>query len=172
MFIEAILISMILGLIRGGKLRRFKSINHKTMWIFILGILIQYILAFLSEVNDIDNLNRILIYNKQIQIVSYVLILVGIVSNLKFRSLWAILLGYILNFIVLVTNNWQIPNLVSNSIVDQIKLPVLADTILFSEPYPLPKVISIGDLIISFGIFALIQEIMLTEDNFMSGYRL
>ncbi|CCQ94610.1 conserved membrane hypothetical protein [[Clostridium] ultunense Esp] len=171
MFAEAILISIILGLIRGGNLKRFKSINHKTMWIFILGILIQYILGFLSKAEGIDSLNKILLYNKQLQILSYILILIGILFNLKLRSLWVVLLGYVLNFLVLATNNWERPNLINNPIMDHIKFPFLGDTILFSESYPLPKIISLGDLIISFGIFALIQEIMLGEDSFMGGYR-
>ncbi|HSH34624.1 DUF5317 family protein [Schnuerera sp.] len=171
MIIEAILISIILGLIRGGKLKRFKSINHKTMWIFILGILIQYILAFLFEMNEINSINKILVYSKQLQIISYILILIGVGSNLRLRSLWAILLGYVLNFIVLATNNWEKPILINNSIIENIKFPILGDTIGFFEPYPFPKTISLGDLIIGFGIFALIQEIMLGEDSFMGGYR-
>lgn len=171
MFVEAILISIIIGLIRGGKLRRFKSINHKTMWIFILGILVQYILVFLSKAEEIDSLNKILVYSRQLQIFSYILILIGILFNLKLRSLWAVLLGYVLNFLVLVTNNWERPNLINNPIIEDIKFPFLGDTILFAEPYPLPKIISLGDLIMSFGIFALIQEIMLGEDPYMGGFR-
>ncbi|MCF6465256.1 DUF5317 family protein [Clostridium sp. Cult2] len=172
MFVEAILISIIIGLIRGGKLKRFKSINHKTIWVFILGILIQYIFVFLSKVEEIDGLNKLLVYNKQLQIISYILILIGVLTNIKLRSFWAILFGYVLNFIVLISNNWERPNLINNPMVEDIKFPVLGDTILFSEPYPIPRTMSLGDLIISFGIFALIQEIMLGEDSFMGGYRL
>lgn len=172
MFFEAILISIILGLIRGGKLKRFKSLNHKTVWVLILGILIQYILVFLSKVEELDSLRKILEYNKQLQIISYILILIGVLTNIKLRSFWVILLGYVLNFIVLVSNNWERPNLLNNSILENINFPALGDTILFSEPYPIPRIMSIGDLIISFGIFALIQEIMLSGDSFMGGYRL
>jgi len=57
-------------------------------------------------------------------------------------------------------------------IMEGTKYPVLGDIIVFSKPYPIPKIISFGDLLIGFSIFLLIQEIMLSEDSFMGGYRL
>lgn len=193
MFIEAILFSLIIGLIRGGKLRRFKAINHKSSWIFILGMLIQYVLIFLNRIEEMKAINNILVYTKEIFIVSYILILIGILTNIKFRSLWAILVGFVLNFIALATNGWKMPVLLDgirligldglyeiiekgNSslyvpISEGIKYPILGNIIIFSNPYPIARIISLGDMIISFGIFALIQEIMLGEDSFIGGYR-
>lgn len=192
MLIEAIILSLIIGLIRGGKFRRFKSVNHKTMWVLILGILIQYILVFLNKIEAIGKVNQIISHTKEIMIISYILILIGIFTNLKFRSLWAALLGYIMNFLVFSMNNWKIPILIEgipfiNSpkleeiietgstylytpITEGVKYPILGDIIVFAKPYPISRIISLGDLIISFSIFALIQEIMVGEDSFMGGY--
>lgn len=194
MFIEAILISIIIGLLRGGKLKRFKAINHKTMWILVFGMVIQYILVFLNRVEEIGSISKILLYTKQAQIISYILILIGIVTNFRFKSLCIVLVGFLMNFFVIMTNGWRRPILLegvklTNSsglyemiemgkvalytpIVESTKYPILGDIIIFAEPYPISRIISLGDLIISFGIFALIQEIMLGKSSFMKGYRL
>jgi hypothetical protein len=193
MFIESIVISIIIGFIRGGKIKRFKATNHKTMWILLFGIVIQYALIFLNRVEEIGSISKILSYTKEILIISYLLILIGLVTNLKFRSLWAVLIGYMMNFLVIAANGWKKPILLEGielfnvkglkemiemgksalytPIVESTKYPALGDIIIFSNPYPISKIISLGDLVISFGIFALIQEIMLGEDSFMGGYR-
>lgn len=193
MFIESIVISIIIGFIRGGKIRKFKAKNHKTIWILLFGMVIQYALIFLNRVEEIGSISKILSYTKEILIISYLLILIGLVTNLKFRSLWAVLIGYMMNFLVIAANGWKKPillegielsnakglkemieigkNALYTPIVESTKYPVLGDIIIFSNPYPISKIISLGDLVISFGIFALIQEIMLGEDSFMEGYR-
>ncbi len=57
-------------------------------------------------------------------------------------------------------------------ITDSTKYSILGDIIVFANPYPISRIISLGgDLIISFGIFALIQEIMLGQGS-SRGYRL
>ena len=193
MFIESIVISIIIGFIRGGKIRKFKAKNHKTIWILLFGMVIQYALIFLNRVEEIGSISKILSYTKEILIISYLLILIGLVTNLKFRSLWAVLIGYMMNFLVIAANGWKKPILLEGielfnvkglkemiemgksalytPIVESTKYPALGDIIIFSNPYPISKIISLGDLVISFGIFALIQEIMLGEDSFMGGYR-
>lgn len=193
MFIEAILLSLIIGLIRGGKLRRFRGINHKTLWGLILGMLIQYILIFLNRIEEMKSIDNILVYTREIIVISYILILIGIITNIKFRSLGALLVGFVLNFITLATNGWKMPILLEGvaltgldglyeliekgssslyiPISQSTKYPILGDIIIFSNPYPITRIISLGDMIISFGIFAFILEIMLGEDSFMGDYR-
>lgn len=193
MFIEAILISIIIGLIRGGKLKRFKAINHKTMWLIVFGIVIQYILTFLNRADEMASMSTILSYTKSAQIISYILILIGIAANFKFKSLWIVLAGFLMNFFVTGVNGWRRPILLEGikltnasslyemieagnvalytPITDSTKYSILGDIIVFANPYPISRIISLGDLIISFGIFALIQEIMLGQGS-SRGYRL
>lgn len=194
MLIEAILFSLIIGLIRGGKLKRFRAINHGTIWFLLLGMLIQYMLAFLNKIELVGSLDKIVIYSKEIMLLSYILILAGIFTNIKFRSLWLTFAGFIMNFIAFAMNNWRIPILkeglallesnilgqlleagptyLYTAIGENIKHPLLGNIIVFSHPYPISKIISLGDMLVAFGIFALIQEIMLTDDSFMGGYSL
>ena len=170
MFLEAIVLSVIIGYIRGGKLRGSRRLNRITILLLILGIAIQYVLTYAGEFADISNMELIVKYNKIIQILSYILILIGILTNIKVKSMWAVLAGYILNFISTILNGWNMPNILENG-AENVSLPVLGKTIQFFAPYPLPKVLSLGDVIISFGIFSLIQEIMLSDDGYRSGYR-
>lgn len=170
MFVEAIILSLIIGLIRGGKLKRIKALNTGTMLLLLIGIVVQYFMYYVGIIEDASNFEIILKYSTQLQIVSYILILIGIVANIRFRSLWVMLVGYVLNFVVFVTNGWRIPNLIENS-VQNVKFPTLGYTIKFFEPYPIPNMLTLGDLIISFAVFALIQEVMIGGNSNRKGYR-
>lgn len=164
MFLEAIILSVIIGFIKGGNLRGFKRLNKLSAFLFIVGAVIQYLLGTLDQLVESNSIDLVMKYNKPIQILSYAFILTGIFTNIKFKSLWAVLVGYIFNFLSVAFNDWVMPNLFSEE-VESAKLAMLGKTIQFVEPYPFPKLLSLGDLIIAFGIFSLIQEIMLEGDG-------
>ena len=177
MFIELIILSLIIGLVRGGKISRFKNINFKKMWLFIIAILIQYFLFSINHIEEVHLFDNLFKYLKQLIIISYILLFIGIIINLRYKSLWLILAGSILNFIVLLANGWKRPVLEEGlklvgidtllplyiPILEETKLSILGDIIIVSKPYPFPHVFSIGDIIISLGLFMLIQEIMLSD---------
>lgn len=171
MFVEALILSIIIGLIRGGKIKRIRILNSGSIWVLLLGIVIQYLLSILNLVEGNGSVVFILKYTTQIQVFSYILILIGIIMNIRIKSLWALFVGYGLNFISLAFNGWVIPNLIESPTQD-VKFPILGYTIEFFEPYPLPKILTLGDIIISFGIFALIQEVMVGGSSYSRGYRL
>lgn len=135
MFVEALILSIIVGLIRGGNIRKIRLANTLGVWLLLLGIVIEYSFSFLSFVEINNNLDIILKYSTQIHVISYILIFIGIVLNLRIKSLWALLVGYGMNFISLAFNGWTIPNLIDNAI-EGVKFPILAYTIKFFEPYP------------------------------------
>lgn len=192
MFIEFIILSIVIGLIRGGKFSNLFKVNFKKMWLLIAALIIQYLLIvinFMDEVNYIDKLFR---YMNKLAIISYVLLLIGIIMNLRYKSLWVVLGGAILNFTVMAANNWKRPILLEGiglegferfhrlleqgnlplytTITHGTKLSVLGDIIIVPKPYPYPHIFSIGDLIISLGLFTLIQEIMFFGNKY-SGSR-
>lgn len=191
MIIEAILLSIVVGLIRGGKLSRFSKVNFKKMWILLFGIILQSFIIFLNGVEGIHVSEKIFKCMKELIIISYLILLVGILLNFEYRSLWLVLAGNILNFFVMIANHWKRPVLqegvkligldslyamlsgdtlsLYTAIDAQTKYPILGNIIVFSNPYPIPRILSIGDLIISFGLYTLIQEIMLSESKGMSN---
>lgn len=81
-----------------------------------------------------------------------------------------------MNFMVLFRNAWKMPVLseaihltstvLHTPIVQGTKLSVLGKIIVFADPYPLVKVISMGDLLIGLGVILLIQEVMLGKYTF------
>lgn len=190
MLAEAIVISMIVGLVRGGKLSKFRDIKEKTLWFFVIGILIQSILTFSQSLIGISIIDNILTYTKEILLFSYLLLSIGIIINYKNKALWISFIGYILNLLAIFSNSWKKPILIEGlnltgklelieiikeksisvytPLVEGIKYPSLGNIIIFSDPYFLAKVVSIGDIIISIGIFVFIQDIMFKETNFFS----
>ncbi len=188
MFIEVIILSIIIGLIRGGKLSKLTKVNFKRMWILIFAFVFQYFIMFINSIEEFHMAEKVLRYTKEIVVISYILLFIGIFMNIRYRSLWVVLGGTVLNFFVMVANGWKRPILkeglrlagwdsiygmiegnslpLYTAISDNIKYPILGDIIVFSKPYPFPHIMSIGDLIICFGLYTLIQEIMLSEDSY------
>ena len=191
MFIEVIILSIIVGLIRGGKFTRLLKVDFKKMWILILAFVFQHFLLLINSTEEIQMMGKIFRYSKQLIILSYMLLFIGIFANIKYRSLWVVFGGAVLNFIVIAANQWKIPilkeglNLIGlknmyvmveggsvplyTAISDTTKYSILGDVIVVSKPYPFPSIISIGDLLMYFGLYTLIQEIMLSEGAYQES---
>ena len=187
MFIEIIILSIIIGLVRGGKLSRFKRVNFKKMWVLILALIIQYFLVTINFIEELHYLDGVFRFTKQLSIISYILLFIGIIINLRYRSLWVVLAGSIMNILAMIFNGWKRPILVEGiellgfedlgflleqgklplytPIVEKTKLAILGDIIVLPKPYPYPHIFSLGDFIIYLGLFVLIQEIMISEDR-------
>ncbi|MBU5293014.1 DUF5317 domain-containing protein [Anaerosalibacter bizertensis] len=187
MFIEIIILSIIIGLVRGGKLSRFKRVNFKKMWVLILALIIQYFLVTINFIEELHYLDGVFRFTKQLSIISYILLFIGIIINLRYRSLWVVLAGSVMNILAMIFNGWKRPILVEGlellgfedlgflleqgklplytPIVEKTKLAILGDIIVLPKPYPYPHIFSLGDFIIYLGLFVLIQEIMISEDR-------
>jgi hypothetical protein len=174
MLIETLLISLIVGKIRGGKIKNLINIPIDG-WVFIIvGFLISYLSVFLiSRGNQL--LYEGLVY---IQSISSILIIIGILYKVVGFDRIVLAFGFLLNTIPIALNNGKMPvdgnalielglntqfmllkdNLiVTHSLIDtSTKMSFLSDVI--SLPYIFPKVSSIGDLFISLGIFLIIQK--------------
>lgn len=182
MVIESFISSVIVGFIRGGKISRFANINFKKTWLFILALFIQFGIIFFSlSENGIQ-----IKYIKQLYMLSYILLIIGIIININLRTLWVIMIGTIMNFIVFFANGGKKPILTEGlkligldnitSMLTEEKLALytplgnntkfsyLGNIIIVAKPYPYPQIISIGDLIVALGLFIFVQSIMLNED--------
>ena len=174
MLTETLLISLIVGKIRGGKIKNLTNISIDGWFFIILGFIISYLSVFLISRGNI------LLYKglTYIQIISSLLLIIGILY--KAFSFDRILLasGFLLNLIPIALNNGKMPvygnaliklglnkqfvllkdKLVITHILidDTSKMKFLSDIIPLR--YLFPKVVSIGDLIIALGIFLIIQK--------------
>lgn len=184
MFIEPIILSFLIAKLRGGKIKNIEKVSIKGWYFFILAVLVQLSISIVKGINPragIELLNRYFIY---LHAFTYLLLIIGIISNIKFNSMKLFLIGLILNLIVILFNGGQMPvsldgikgisnyaelpdrqfDIKHNSITKDTKFVYLADIILIPKPYPLPKIISVGDIFIMSGVFLFFQEAMIREN--------
>ena len=183
MLIEGLILSLIVGKIRGGKFRGLGQISIRNAWLFILAFILEFGTLFAVSAG----MDLVAQYSMYLHIVSYLVLFAGIISNREHRSMGLVFLGSFLNFLVVFINGGAMPvsidglnnaglgsyaRMISTGslfthqpLTPLTKLSFLADIIVLPATYPLPKVLSLGDTIISLGIFLFIQKAMLKEKN-------
>ncbi|EOC99658.1 DUF5317 domain-containing protein [Caldisalinibacter kiritimatiensis] len=185
MLVESMATSVIVGKARGGKVKNIEKINIKAWYLFILGFILEFTSVYLYS-NKIGNFTKIIDnYFIYIHGFSYLLIFIGLILNFNKKSLVLVFIGTLLNFIVITANGGQMPvsgaGLENLGLMDQLnmlkqesiathtlvtdssKLVFLGDIIPIPKPYPLPKMISIGDIFIALGIFFFLQGAMVNR---------
>lgn len=181
MVFDGIVIGFIVGLIRTGwrnGLIALSQIRIRGGWIFPVLLFIQLGLYFLHE-----KLQFIKDYNGYMFMMIYTVGLYVLWLNRKEKGFWWIFTGVAMNFIVMLVNGGKMPvsldaitvldptyvemlqdaGIVSKHFLlsDSTLLPFLGDIIPLTFPYPIRQVISIGDVIMNFGIFIYLLNIML-----------
>lgn len=179
MLLDILIISLIIALLRGGKIERLAEIKFRKVVFIITPFILQYALVEAGE-REVGWLNHWGIY---IHYTSYILLLVGIWYNRGIKEMRIFGAGILLNFLVITANNGQMPvsmealekagmqdmlillqnksYVIHTLMVPGTKLKFLADVIPLPPPYPRPRVLSIGDVIMGAGVFLLIQNYML-----------
>ncbi|RKP44775.1 hypothetical protein D7Z26_26245 [Cohnella endophytica] len=185
MVYDGIVIGLIVGWIRAGwrnGLAALSQIRIRGGWIFPVLLLIQLGLYSLHE-----KVQLIRDYNGYMFMVIYVAGLYMLWLNRKEKGFWWIFVGVGLNFLVMLLNGGKMPvsadaisvidptyaaTLTDTAIAskhallnDSTFLPFLADIIPLTLPYPRNLVISIGDVIMNFGIFIYLQQILLAHKH-------
>ncbi len=181
MVYDGIVIGLIVGFIRAGwrnGLAALSQIRIKGGLIFPILLGIQFILYFLhGKISLIEQ------YNGYMFMVVYAAGLYVLWLNRKEKGFWWIFAGVALNFIVMLVNGGKMPvSVEAVSVLDPsyVKMltegttvskhfalndstifPFLGDIIPVTSPYPRSQVISIGDVVMNFGIFIYLQNVML-----------
>jgi len=179
MLILVVIVAVAIALMRGGRIGNLSNLPLRKIGWFILAFLMQILLRLLSGRGVL-----IVKYGPLIHIISYVFIIIGLWYNWKIREIKIIDVGILLNLIVIVANGGRMPVLINTPNLKSISLSELAALAngrnpihslynkstrlgflsdIFSLPafFPYPVIFSIGDLILSVGVFILIQRIML-----------
>lgn len=185
MVFDGIILGLIVGLIRGGfrhGLQQFSKIRLKGGLIFPILLIVQ-LLIFRFQANS-DWLASVSSY---VFMFIYVAGMIFLWMNRNQKGFGSILAGVFLNFLVMAVNGGRMPvsmsaasvldpyyvDMLSNSTVitkhylmdASTRLPFLGDIIPLSPPYPRTQVISIGDIIMNFGIFLYILNLMTVGKN-------
>lgn len=159
-------LSILIGLARGGRFQFHLPL--KRVWLAPVALALQ--LATMLMPGSVGGL--------LLMFLSYGALIHCLVINRQHQSLRVLLLGVLLNFIVIAANGGRIPVDVDVSrrlglevqallegtdfkhvaVSDASRLAFLGDVI--PLPGPVPRVISIGDVVVLIGLFLLIQDLM------------
>lgn len=178
MFIEGILIALIIGKVRRGKVSNFGNLYIKAWPLIILAFLLQVSPAFSTTLPILKPLKP------YVFLISLIIIAFVVLLNIRKKGAWALLLGLLLNLLVIFLNGYKMPisfeslelagmypmveGIKSGNIVNFISLEMVTDWtkyfskyIVIPKPYPLSKVLSIGDVFITLGLILFIQGEMI-----------
>jgi hypothetical protein len=184
MVFDGIVIGLIVGFIRAGLfngLRALTKLQIRGGLIFPILLVLQLCIYYLQK--DIGFLASV---NGYLFMVFYAVGMIVLWLNRNEKGFWFILAGVFLNFLVMLVNGGKMPvsleaavsaldpvyaqilqsgTVVSKHILltDSTHLSFLGDIIPVSPPYPRAQVLSIGDIIMNFGIFIYLQKIMLAQ---------
>lgn len=174
MVVEAILIGLIVGFYRNGRLHHLMDVEFKGWYLVFLGAALQIIpIAATRLTEQIAAL-------QWAPFVGIVLIWIAVIMNYKLKGFRLIALGALLNMLVMVVHAGKMPfnvNLANmtgiSALAESVKsgtvanlidmnasgslLKWLGKTIPLPPPYPLAKMVSLGDVIVSVGIGYFIQ---------------
>lgn len=187
MFIETVTVSLLTGKARKGRIKNLENVCIRAWYLIFISILIEAVpnILDLFHIKTIDLfLHRYFIY---LHFISYILMFIVLILNIGKRYMKLIFIGTLANFAVIFANNGQMPVSVqglkatgqyerveangghldmSHTLIDEsTRLSFLGDVIILPKPYPLAKVISMGDVFVAAGVFLLLQEGMAGEDS-------
>lgn len=183
MLAESIFLSILIGKFRKYKIRNLEKIHFDKIYFTFLAFSIELIsiiiLKFdIQPYSSYINNNYIFIH-----IFIYLFLFIFFAYNFEYKLLRIMLVGIILNFIVIISNNGFMPVSIdmalTNGFTESVNLlkagKIAGHTLLVKEttnlwflgdiinippPYPFPQTISIGDILIDLGIFLFIQDKM------------
>jgi hypothetical protein len=176
MFILLILgVSLILALVRGGRLDQLALLQIRWRGVILTGFLIQ-VLVF-SEFWQAQSELRAM--TPFAYILSLGLLLAALAANIRLPGLALITLGFCLNLLVIALNGGYMPSsesaralgglshlepgqITSNSVANgpDTRLAFLGDIFAIPRGFLFPNVFSLGDVLIAVGAFYLIQRAM------------
>ncbi len=183
MLVETVGVSLAAAKLRGGKFSNFQDAILKKWYLFISAFVIEFASVYTASKGVLFISNNIF----YIHLISYTLLFAGCCFNIKKTAFRIILIGFLLNFLVIMLNGGQMPvasdamlkaglsdnlaaiqagRIVTHTVINEAtRLSFLGDILRISRPYPMPKVYSIGDIIMAIGVFLYIQEIMIVKNK-------
>lgn len=174
MFELSFIIGLIVGLLRGGSLRRLANIPFRFPSLILISFGIQILLGIASYWISIPQVTGFVLI-----LISYLILLSGLFLNRKEFYLQIITAGVLLNFIVIAVNGGMPVSNRSAKIIginkkdlikslnkdfkrtlitEKTELSFLGDVVPLPPPYPFPSLYSLGDIFIAIGLLLFIQS--------------
>ena len=183
----AVLVALLIGLLRGGDLRRLAQLPFKWGWLALVAFGSQLYLIYAPEpVGQGLGSPRVILL-----VLSYVLLLAVVWQNRRLPGVWVMGIGFVANLSVMLLNGGYMPitpealaavgharNAQSSQTgarvmaTKDVILPReatvawwLADIFVLAPPFPIPTVFSLGDALIALGAFWLLQATLCHTDR-------
>lgn len=174
MFVETLLLGVLIGMIRKGRLSNLSELQIKG-WVFVvIGAMVQFVPIFLNKFDLIPD------YHVFFPFVALIIMLGVMAMNLSKSGVWLILIGGILNAIAIGMNNFKMPvdlnglhyagldaiaeTIVDGSVINYIDASTvtnfskyLGKILAVPSIYPFAKVLSAGDVLMMIGVVLLIS---------------
>lgn len=174
MFIEALLLGILIGVVRNGRLTNLIDMQIRGAFLVLLSFVLQLSPMVLARMGVTESWLVLLPFAAMLLIAGALLL------NLNKPGVWLLLLGLGANIVAMSINGFHMP--VNMDTLQVAGLTGLRETILdgsvinyipasnavpwtvwlgkfipVPRPYPVPQILSPGDVLISIGIIALIQ---------------
>lgn len=183
MLVDGFVLSVITGILRRGSIKRLAKIPLRHVYMFVLAFMLKFIIVFWGSHETF--VGR---YSYYFHLLSYLALFGGFFLNLHIPEIPIISAGSLANFLVIFTNGGKMPVLLSAAqkaglspyleilkngtayathtiLSETTRLKFLADIFFIPPPYPKPRVFSIGDVVMVFGVFLLVQRYMVAKDT-------
>jgi hypothetical protein len=180
--LAAFALALVVGLIRGGSLRRIADLSLRWGWMALLALAIQLFSVYLPTGLQRGPPNP----RWWLLTFSYLLLFLVVWGNRSLSGMVIVGLGLLLNFVVIMANGGLMPitpqalrraghvdlapSLESGALVrstkdivltrEETRLWILSDIFVLPPPLPIASAFSWGDLLIALGVFVLLQEAM------------
>lgn len=176
MLLDGLILSIVIGWFRGGSLKRLASAEFRCGWLIIAAFAFQNLVALAQSYLELPKVAAFLGI-----ILAYLVLLVVVWLNWRDRWILLVGLGVLLNFIVIILNGGmpvslevvrqyaspekikaveQLQSALHIPMTDRTVFKFLSDIIPLPPPYPHPQIVSVGDVLVSLGVFAFIQRHM------------
>ncbi len=174
MFVEALLLGILIGIIRKGRLSNLSELQIRGWVLVVLGALIQFAPILLNKFELIPS------YHVYFPFAALIVMLGVMLMNLDKNGMWLIMFGGILNALAIGLNNFKMPidlnalkyagldaiseTIVDGSVINYIDVTAvsgfskyLGKIVAVPSIYPFAKVLSIGDMVVMIGMVLLIS---------------
>lgn len=181
MLVEAIIISILGGFLLNKGKKDFDSITIKGIVLVFMAAIIEGVCQFLITHSGFGLADIVRKYTLLIEVAVYLLLFIFIYMNREKKGMKIVMLGMILNSIAVISNNGYMMvdgqilldmgflnsynelkegMIFAHDLVDlNTKFVYLADIINITPPYPFPKSISFGDLVLDLGVFIVVINV-------------
>lgn len=177
MVFEALVIGILTGFVRDGRIDNFSFIDFKGFYFILIGAVCEFLPFFVKETDFLFQNTNYIVF------IGLIFVLLFLLLNFKLMGFRIITLGFLMNLSAYVTNGFRMPIMISKGVeihlnnlkfaieVGEINNYVLFDSansitrylgkfVIMPVWYPLGKYFGIGDIVIMIGVILFLVKYM------------